>query len=514
MPGGAPVLSADGLAIRAGERRLLEASDFALHEGERVLLVGASGAGKSLIADLLLGFAGPATPGLQVDGSLRLDGEELLGGDPETRDARIGAVFQLQRSGLFDDLTIAQNLRFGSSDTTSRAQIAERLNLEELDRPITVCSGGEGMRVAIGRTLLRGAGVIVYDEPTTGLDPVNVQQVVQAINESHRRLTLIITHDYEAFTDMVDVVLVIDPVEHRIRKLPPGPETVATLHDLLERAKTRATETIPRPPALPRRLAAWWAQLATGTAEVLLDWVHLILVPLAFLRIGHALDGPRLRSALRRDLAPGVAAFVGLSAMLTAVTGTYFLFERLPKREWTEPLVQEDLIAGLGLIYIRVGIPLMVSILLAAKLGAAAAAHLGHMSLTRQIDALQLLRVPLRRHLLLPTAAGQLAAGLLFSALAAGLSYLTSLVVFLWGHPGFSARYFHAAFVQEIAKGDLPWIVGKVGVSAIGVAAIAYRVAIAPKRSPEQVVKGIHRTLLRGLLLVLAVHALFAFLEF
>jgi ABC-type transporter Mla maintaining outer membrane lipid asymmetry permease subunit MlaE len=257
-----------------------------------------------------------------------------------------------------------------------------------------------------------------------------------------------------------------------------------------------------------------WRDLALATSDALLDAAWLPLAPLAWLRAAHPLDGPRVRAALRRDLAPGVALFVALSAVLVAVTGTWFLFERLPQRAWTEPLVQEDLVAGLGLIHARVGVPLLVSVLLAAKLGASAAAHLGHMSLTRQVDALALLRVPGRRHLLLPTAASQLLAAIVFTALAGLLAWAASLVVFLLSHPGLSARWFHAAYLQEVEPGDLAWVLAKVGTSALGVAAVAWRAGTAPKRAPEQVVRGIHATLLRGLLLVLGVHALYAFLEF
>jgi ABC-type transporter Mla maintaining outer membrane lipid asymmetry permease subunit MlaE len=161
-----------------------------------------------------------------------------------------------------------------------------------------------------------------------------------------------------------------------------------------------------------------------------------------------------------------------------------------------------------------VAIPLLVSVLLAAKLGASTAAHLGHMSLTRQVDALRLLRVPLRRHLLLPAAAGQLAASWLHTALALVLAFGTSLVVFLWDHPGWSSLYFRDAWFEEVHASDLFWLAAKVGVSALAVATVAFRAGIAPKRAPGAVVDGIHATLLRGLLVVLLIHAIFAFLEF
>lgn len=508
------VLTVSNLSLKAGGRRLFGSSSFQLHEGQRALLVGPSGSGKSLVADLLLGFAGPGSEGIEVEGRIELDGTSLLGRGPEARDARMGAVFQQQRSGLFDDLTIEQNLYFGSRDRAVRARVADELNLVGLDRPVTVCSGGEGVRVSIARTLLRGAGVLVYDEPTTGLDPVNATQVVEAIRASHQRLTLIITHDYTAFDGLVDVILFLDPVERRIRTLEPGPKTLEILHAALAAGRPPELEAEERRPGMLQRLAAGWHGLAIGTTQVLQDWLALLTTPSALLRLAHPLDGPRMRQALKRDLAPGVLLFVGLSAMLVALTGTYFLFERLPKRVWTEPIIQDDLVTGLGLIYVRVGLPLMVSVLLAAKLGASAAAQLGHMSLTRQLDALDLLRVPRRRHLLLPTAAGQLVSAWISTAVAVALAYVTSLVVFLITHPGYSVRYFQEAFVKELDGEIVVWVLAKTAVSAVGVAAVAYRIGTQPKRAPEEVIRGIHRTLLRALLLVLTVHAIFAFLEF
>jgi energy-coupling factor transporter ATP-binding protein EcfA2/ABC-type transporter Mla maintaining outer membrane lipid asymmetry permease subunit MlaE len=511
----AHVLEVRGLSVAAGGRVLLEPSSFALDEGERVLLAGPSGSGKSLFVDLLLGFAGPASPGLDVRGEILLDGAHLLGTGPEARDGRIGAVFQLHALGLFDDLTVGQNLRAGSADPARREAIAGSLGLERLDRPASLCSGGERVRVALARTLLRGSGVLLYDEPTTGLDATAASRVVAAIRDSHRRLTLVVTHDYETLAPLADAVLFLDPERREIRRLPPGPETFAGLKEAMARPRPPAAAAEPGDrPAWPARLAAAWSRAATRTAEVLLDWAWLLLLPLAYGRAGHPVDGPRVRRSLRRDLAPGVAAFVGISAVLVALTGTYFLFERLPRRAYAESLIQEDLVAGMGIILTRVAIPLLASVLLAAKLGASSAAHLGHMSVTRQIDALHLLRISPRRHLLLPTAAGQLAAAWVHTALATALAFATAMVVFLWMHPGWSALWFRVAYVQELKGTDALWLGAKVGVSALAVAATAYRIGTAPKREPEDVVRGIHATLLWGLVLVLVVHAGFAFLEF
>jgi energy-coupling factor transporter ATP-binding protein EcfA2 len=508
-----PVLVARSLAVVAGDRRLVAPSSFALKEGERVLLVGPSGGGKSLFLDLLLGFAGPSSPGLLVTGELALDGQPLLGRPPGARDQRVGAVFQLHASGLFDDLTVAENLRFGDRDPERASAVAAGLGLGALSRRAVQCSGGERLRVVLARTLLRGAGVLAYDEPTSGLDPAAAAQVVQAIRASHRRLTLVVTHDYDAFAGFADRILFLDPTTRSLRLLSADEEAVREVRARLASAPPASSEPRTAPPR-SARLRAGWGRLADRTADTLADFGVALLGPAAWFRPAAPLDGPRVRQALARHLAPGVSAFVATSALLVALTATYFLFDRLPERAFAEPLFLDDLLAGLGLILVRVAVPLVASILLAAKLGASTAAHLGHMSLTRQVDALHLLRVPLRRHLLLPAAGGQLAAAWVHGALALGVAFVTSMGVFLGAHPGWSALYFQRAWTQEIEAPDLLWVAGKMGASALAVAAVAFRAGTSPKREPEDVVSAIHATLLGGLLLVLAVHAAFAFLEF
>ena len=513
-PGAKPLLSLRGLGIRAGERTLLADTDLDLHAGQRVVIVGPSGSGKSVLGNLLLGFVGPETPGLDIHGELIVDGQSLLDQPPEARDGRLGAVFQLHAIGLFDDFSVRRNLEYGSTDAGRIREVASSLGLSDLDARVTDCSGGQRMRVALARTLLRGAGILLYDEPTTGLDPASTRQVVEAIEASHDRLTLVVTHDYAAFEGFADVVLYLDAEAHRLELHPPVP---ATFDEVARRmAALTPPATIPAPKRAPllKRVAGAWRRRADALAESLFDAAALLKLPLTWLKLASPLEGARLRRSLRRNLAPGVAVFIALSAALSAFTGTWFLFERLPKREFSEPLIREDLLAGLGLIFTRVGVPLMVCILLAAKLGASAAAHLGHMSYSRQVDALRLLRRSPRTDLLLPSATGILVSALVMTALAEVVAWFTAQLVFLWTHPGFSLRYFHAAWVSELESGSFVWLTAKVATSALAVALVAFRQGSTPKRDPEAVVVGIHRTLLQSLILVLTIHAIYAFLEF
>lgn len=513
---GQALVSVRGLSVRAGARTLLAPSSFDLLEGERVVLLGPSGSGKSLFTDVLLGFLPGERPGLLAAGSVRLDGEEVLGAPPEARAGRLGAVFQLHALGLFDDLTVAQNLAFGTDDVGRAAALAGSVGLTGLTRPVAHLSGGEKVRAALARTLLSGAEVLVADEPTTGLDPAAARQVVEALRVAHRRLTLVVTHDAEAFRGFADATLHLDPATRTIRRLAPGEGAPGLPPDPPPGATAIPPEEAPgaRPRGRLARLAAGLLGRWAATGDALLDALSLLALPRTVADAAHRLHGPRVRRALARDLAPGVAAFTTLAALLVALTATFFLFQRLPRREFSEPLLQRDLLAGLGAVLTRVVVPLIASILLAAKLGASAAAHLGHLSLTRQVDALRLLRVSPRRHLLGPTALGMLAGAWVHTGLAVGTAFLTTTAVFLWQHPGWSSLYARAAWSSALDGATVGWIAAKVGTAALAVALTAYRVGTAPKRAPEEVLAGIHRTLLVGLLLVLAVHAGFAFAEF
>ncbi len=507
------LLRARGLRVDVQGRMLIAPSDIELREGERVLLVGPSGSGKSLFTDLIFGFAGPATPGLRVEGSLTFQGDELLGASPEFMDMQLGAVFQLHALGLFDDLTVDQNLRFGSDDPEERSALASSLGLDHLERKVHECSGGERMRIAICRTLLRGAQVLVYDEPTTGLDPAAVKSVLGAFQDSHRRLSLAISHDYEAFRGAVDVILVLDPRDRVLRRFDANPESWARVEEIME-VREPALEAPPKRASLAARAAHRWRKASLALADAGADLGSLAALPIGLARMAHPLDGPRFRHVLRRDVRLGVVMFTGTCALMVALTGTYFLFEHLPKRKYTGPLVQDDLLAGLGMVFTRIAMPMMVSVLLAAKLGAAAAAHIGHMSLTRQVDALRLMRIPLRRHLLQPTALGQILASWLTTVTSIAAAGFMSMLVYLVLHPGFSVRFFAANFTRELEAGHFVWIAVKVGLCALAVAAIAFRIGIRPKRNSKQVIEGIHKTLLWALVAVVFIHAVIAFFEF
>lgn len=200
------------LTYPGARRAALSNIDLNIGEGARVALIGASGAGKSSIADLLVRFRDP------TDGEIRLGGEALprLAMD----DIRSNITIVAQSSHLFS-ATVAENLRLARPRATpeelwsalASVQLAATIRAlpEGLDAQIGVggarLSGGEARRLAVARALLTDASILVLDEPTEGLDAETARNVLDGVlRRTAGRTLLLLTHDYAGLERMDEVV--------------------------------------------------------------------------------------------------------------------------------------------------------------------------------------------------------------------------------------------------------------------------------------------------------------------
>jgi phospholipid/cholesterol/gamma-HCH transport system ATP-binding protein len=186
-----------------GAKRVLSGFTLRVVEGETMVLIGYSGTGKSVALKHIVGLLEPDAGGVRVDG---YDVPQLPRRELYALRARIGYVFQF--AALFDSLTIGENVAMGlrkQNDLTEEeigSRVAEALELVDLpnveQRFPAELSGGMRKRVGIARAIALRPKYILYDEPTTGLDPVTSAIIDQLMIRMRERLgvtSIVVTHD-------------------------------------------------------------------------------------------------------------------------------------------------------------------------------------------------------------------------------------------------------------------------------------------------------------------------------
>jgi phospholipid/cholesterol/gamma-HCH transport system ATP-binding protein len=177
--------------------------DLAVRPGETLTIIGGSGSGKSVTLKLIVGLLKPES------GQILIEGEDIV---PMTEDRllrvrrMIGMVFQ--SSALFDSLSVAENIAYPLREHTTlsereiRERIRETLNLVGLEgveeKDPTELSGGMRKRVGLARAIALVPRIILYDEPTTGLDPTNTEKINELIVDTAEKLgvtSVVVTHD-------------------------------------------------------------------------------------------------------------------------------------------------------------------------------------------------------------------------------------------------------------------------------------------------------------------------------
>jgi len=186
-----------------GDKKVLNGVNLTINEGESFLIIGRSGAGKTVFLKHIIGLMKPNRGSIIIDGS---DITKLTKKELDKMRLKLGVVFQ--SSALFDSLTIKENVGFAlyrhfdldEKEITERVRNSLSLvgleGIEEL-YPYQL-SGGMRKRVAIARAVIFHPKIIIYDEPTTGIDPISVDKVVSLIEDLHRKFSItsiVVTHD-------------------------------------------------------------------------------------------------------------------------------------------------------------------------------------------------------------------------------------------------------------------------------------------------------------------------------
>lgn len=524
------------LTVRAGGRILLESASASFAPGEVTLIVGRSGAGKSLLLRTIAGLLDTALGEVDVAGRLLINDRDALHGSRSSHPP-VGVVFQ--NFALFDELSPTANVRFayahrngrpgGSADRETRPdKLLDELNVPR-GVPTAALSGGQRQRLAIARTLAYNPDVILYDEPTSGLDPVTAVKVARLIHETqaaHRKTSIIVTHDYESLAPIADHIYLLDAPSRSLRLV--DRRDWPRLHELLEPPAPPASAG--DEPAASRTSASRPTRhlrtLAGGLAGALLATTHaveqVLALPVRMLPIWKsAAWGLRLFvHYLRLVAGPSAWLYVAIAGAIAGFVATYFTFRFMPYRSYTEPLVIENMLNALGFSLYRILVPVLATVLIAARCGAAVASDVGGKVYGQQTDALRSFGVNPTRYL----GTGILYAFALGTPLLVAIAFVaarvTSVLVFTASHPRYGPFFWETHFHRElIAPGEwlyrgTAWLAAKVLVCAAGIALVAYDRGRQPKRSTKDVSLGITSTILWSTLLVLVVHFAFAFVEF
>ena len=200
-----PVIDIKGLCKSFGENNdVLKGIDISVKKGENLVVIGKSGSGKSVTIKCLVGLVEADKGEIKVFGTdvTKLNNKEL-------NDIRLKIGFLFQNSALYDSMTVGENMSFplerhtkelSSSETESAVlEALKSVGLEEsIDKMPSELSGGMRKRIGLARTLILKPEIILYDEPTTGLDTITSKEIsnlILEIQKKNKTTSIIITHD-------------------------------------------------------------------------------------------------------------------------------------------------------------------------------------------------------------------------------------------------------------------------------------------------------------------------------
>jgi len=207
----------EGVRKSFGPKAVLDGLTLDVPAGKTTVIIGQSGSGKSVTLKLLIGILAPDA------GRILLDGTDLTALDPAGREAvtrKFGMLFQ--GAALFDSMTVAENVRFGldrHTDLTPEAKMVrvteslEKVGLRNIDHLMPhELSGGMKKRVGLARAIAYRPEIILYDEPSTGIDPIRADAINELINllKSEMGVTsIVITHDMVSANRVADRIAML-----------------------------------------------------------------------------------------------------------------------------------------------------------------------------------------------------------------------------------------------------------------------------------------------------------------
>ncbi len=211
----------DRVDVRFGRQEVLRGINLSVPRGQTLAVIGESGCGKTVLLKTIIGLLRPS------DGEVSFDGRNLaMLGERQLTQERIRFGFLFQQAALFDSMTIAQNVAFplrqhsGKRADEIRSVVSARLAEVGLPEDILAkkpaeLSGGMRKRVGLARALALEPEVMLYDEPTTGLDPIMsdvINELILGTRRKHPVTSIVVTHDMRTAQKVADRVVMLYPL--------------------------------------------------------------------------------------------------------------------------------------------------------------------------------------------------------------------------------------------------------------------------------------------------------------
>jgi phospholipid/cholesterol/gamma-HCH transport system ATP-binding protein len=217
------VIHIKGLKKSFGSKEVLKDINLDVKRGENVVVLGRSGQGKSVTIQCIVGMLVPD------DGELTVFGEEVAGmKEKELKELRMKIGFLFQSGALYDSMTVRENLEFPLTRVLKikdQAEIDQRVEevlegvglSDAIDKMPSDLSGGMRKRAGLARTLIVKPEIMLYDEPTTGLDPITSREISELIlqmQKKYKTTSIIITHDMECANITADRMVIMNDGEY------------------------------------------------------------------------------------------------------------------------------------------------------------------------------------------------------------------------------------------------------------------------------------------------------------